>query len=79
MGSTMSLPAATEMSLTPCSLAKAFSHARSKRLAAASGISGALASISSRRAATSSTVEAEASLRYHSTRASASGMYSSGR
>ncbi len=47
--------------LDPVLVGEAFSHARSKRLAAASGISGALASISSRRAATSSTVAAEAS------------------
>ncbi len=63
----------------PCSLANAFKCARANRFCAASGISGAFASISSRKAATASTVAAAASLRYHSTRASASGMYSSGR
>lgn len=42
MGSTMSLPAATEMSLTPCSLAKAFSHARSKRVGRRLGHLGGL-------------------------------------
>ena len=73
MGSTTSLPPVTDTVLMRCSLANALMRALSSRFFAACGMSGRLASKSARTSSTACSVAAEAILRYHSTRSSASG------